>query len=282
MLAYIFPGQGSQFCGMGEDLFDEFPQLTAEADAILNYSIKTLCLTDPAQQLNLTQYTQPALYIVNALSYLKKIRATQRKPDFVAGHSLGEYSALYAAEIIDFASGLKLVKRRGELMQQTTGGSMAAIIGLSADNLQAMLQQHSLANITIANYNSYTQLVISGQKQAIQQIQNLFVNHSLATCIPLNVSGAFHSPYMLNAQQESTEYLNNFTFTMPTMPVIANLNALPYHPAVTQTNLAKQITHPVQWTKTIEFLLAQREIVFEEIGPGKVLTGLVQRIKNKK
>src|SRR5205823_13876450 len=126
MLAYIFPGQGSQTRGMGGNLFDDFPELTAQADAILGYSIKKLCLEDPNQELNQTQFTQPALFVVNALTFLKK----NQKPDYVAGHSLGEYNALFAAEVFDFATGLNLVKKRGELMSEAKNGGMAAVIGL--------------------------------------------------------------------------------------------------------------------------------------------------------
>ena len=130
MLAYVFPGQGSQVVGMGKDLFDEFKEYVDAADEILGYSIKELCLEDPNGVLGLTQYTQPALYVVNALTYLKEVKTTGVKPDFVAGHSLGEYDALFAAGVFDFATGLKLVQKRGELMSQAKGGGMAAVLGL--------------------------------------------------------------------------------------------------------------------------------------------------------
>lgn len=280
MLAFLFPGQGSQIRGMGDQLFDEFPDLVRLADEILGYSIKTLCLEDPELQLSQTQYTQPALYVVNALSYLKKIQQTQQKPDFVAGHSLGEYNALFAADVFNFATGLTLVKKRGELMSEATGGSMAAIIGLHEHVINEILQQNHLTNITIANYNSYTQFVISGPKIAIEHAQQVFKNVDAASFIPLKVSGAFHSPYMLSAQQRYTEFLSNFAFAVPTIPVIANVNTTAYHPLVTQTNLAMQITYPVKWTASIEYLLAQQNTIFEEIGPGNVLQGLIRRIKN--
>jgi malonyl CoA-acyl carrier protein transacylase len=275
MLAYLFPGQGSQFCGMGNNLFDEFPDLVAQADDVLGYSIKKLCLEDPAKQLNQTQYTQPAMYTVNALSYYKKLRETKQKPDFVAGHSLGEYNALLAAEIFDFATGLKLVKKRGELMSQATGGGMAAIVDLQESAVKEILQQHHFDNIIIANYNSYTQFVLSGPKNEIERAQSIFKNYF----IPLNVSGAFHSPYMLPAQQEFSKTINQMTFTMPVMPVIANVNAESYHPKITATNLAQQITSPVQWVKTIEYLMTQGDLTFSEVGPGNVLSGLMRHIK---
>ena len=135
MTTYVFPGQGSQNKGMGGTLFDDFSELTVQADAILGYSIKRLCLEDPQIKLSLTQYTQPALYIVNAFSYLKRLREIGKKPNFVAGHSLGEYSALFAAEVFDFPTGLQLVKKRGELMSRASGGAMAAILGLDEEQI---------------------------------------------------------------------------------------------------------------------------------------------------
>ena len=140
MLAYVFPGQGSQVVGMGKDLFDEFKEYVDAADEILGYSIKELCLEDPNGVLGLTQYTQPALYVVNALTYLKEVKTTGVKPDFVAGHSLGEYDALFAAGVFDFATGLKLVQKRGELMSQAKGGGMAAVLGLKEEECVIQMQ----------------------------------------------------------------------------------------------------------------------------------------------
>lgn len=280
MLAYLFPGQGSQTQGMGKDLFDLFPELIRQADEILGYSIVTLCLQNPEQQLHNTLYTQPAIYIINCLSYLKVIQEHKQKPDFVAGHSLGEYSALFAAEIFDFATGLNLVKKRAELMNQANDGSMLAIIGLDIHQVQDALQRHQLLTINIANYNSYQQIVISGLKADIQQAINLFSKISSVKTAILNVSGAFHSIHMQTAQQNYSTYLPSFNFATPTLPVIANVNAQPYHPAVTCDHLTKQLSNTVQWTKTIEYLLNQGVINFTEIGCGNTLTGLVRRISN--
>lgn len=278
MIAFLFPGQGSQMLGMGSQLFDEFPDMVATADHILGYSVKTLCLEDPHKQLNMTEYTQPALYIVNALFYLKKIQ--QQKPDYVAGHSLGEYSALFAAEVFDFATGLKLVKKRGELMSQAKGGGMAAIVGVKLNDIQQILEKNNFSNLTIANFNSYLQYVISGTKQDIDHAQIIFNQLYPNSFIPLKVSGAFHSNLMLSAQQQFADFLNDFNFAMPVIPVLANVNAMPYHPAVIKTNLATQITQSVQWIKIIEYLLKHDDISLEEIGPGTVLSGLVWRMKN--
>ncbi|MDR3478496.1 MAG: ACP S-malonyltransferase [Gammaproteobacteria bacterium] len=280
MLTYIFPGQGSQAKGMGANLFDEFPLLTQQADKILGYSIKTLCLEDPDQHLNHTQYTQPALYCVNAFSYLKKIQSEAVRPDYVSGHSLGEYNALFAAEVFDFTTGLTLVKKRGELMSEAIGGGMAAIIGLKVDLIKQILTEHQLFNINVANHNSHLQNVISGPKKDIDTAQRLFEKMESVMYIPLKVSGAFHSLFMLSAQHQFTQFLNQFRFAIPTIPVLSNLNAKPYHPATLHHNLSNQITHSVQWISIMEYLLQHDDMNIEEVGPGSVLTGLLRRIKN--
>lgn len=279
MTTYLFPGQGSQAKGMGRDLFKQYPDLIAQADAILGYSSEHLCLEDPEQKLNQTQYTQPLLYIVNVLTFLKKHDEDNTKPTYVAGHSLGEYSALFAAGVFDFATGLKIVKKRGELMSQEVGGSMAAIIGLKKTVLQDLLNQNNLDMVTIANHNSHKQVVISGSSLAIKKAQ-LLLEEAGAIIFPLSVSGAFHSPSMKTAQTKFAQYLNDFIFCTPTIPVIANTTATPYQQNIIKNTLIEQITRSVQWTESIEYLLNQGETEFEEIGPGNVLTGLVKRIRN--
>lgn len=279
MFAYLFPGQGSQSVGMCAELFEKFPDITAKADAILGYSIQSLCLGEMSSALNQTQYTQPALFTVNALSYFNRLQEKAIKPTYVAGHSLGEYNALLAAEVFDFESGLKMVQKRGELMSQMTGGAMAAIIGLHADAINEIFQKHHLKNVSIANYNSHTQIVITGKKEEVHQAQVLCEQYNAAMVIPLTVSGAFHSPFMQTAQEQFALFIKNFEFSAPKIPVIANVTARPYqHDDIRQT-IAEQITASVRWTETIEYLQAQGVTDFEEIGPGKVLAGLVRRIK---
>ncbi len=280
MITFLFPGQGAQAKGMGATLFDEFADYTRIADEILGYSIKQLCLEDPKQQLNSTQFTQPALFVVSALSFMKKIR-NGIKPDYVAGHSLGEYNALFAADVVDFATGLQLVQKRGALMSLAEGGGMAAIVGVQADKIEEFLKQNALDTITIANYNSYLQSVITGPKTDILHAQERFQQSKIGSFIPLKVSGAFHSSYMQQAQIEFTEYLKKFTFRIPTTPVIANVNASMYHPAVTLENLTKQMTSSVLWTKTIEILASKGSMQFEEVGQGSILSGLLLKIQNK-
>lgn len=281
MAVYVFPGQGSQRKGMGADLFSHFPERVAEADSILGYSIQTLCVEDPLNQLNETQYTQPALYVVNALSYFKNQQEMGKKPDYVAGHSLGEFNALLAANVFDFATGLRLVQKRGELMSQAQGGSMAAIIGLEKEQVMAVLEAKAISDVVMANHNSYTQVVISGPKNSIPVAQSALKEEG-AKVIPLTVSGAFHSPLMKQASTAFTELLSRVVLNNPSLPVIANVSAKPYVAGQVLNTLAKQITSAVRWCETITFLLEKGEDIFEEIGPGTVLTNLITHIRKRK
>ena len=280
MTTYVFPGQGSQVVGMGVDLFDQFEELVKTADKILGYSIESLCLEDPLQQLGQTQYTQPALFVVNALSYFNKVQTMNEKPKFLAGHSLGEYNALLAAEVFDFATGLTLVKKRGELMNGADSGAMAAVVGLQPDVIQQILRDNHLQQVAIANFNTYNQLIISGEKNEVAQATLLFQQAGAKMAKMLNVSGAFHSPLMQPAQAEFANFLQPFYFSAPKIPVIANVTGMPYLSEAIRANLSMQIASPVRWTESIEYLLAQGETDFEEIGPGNVLNGMIRRIKN--
>jgi malonyl CoA-acyl carrier protein transacylase len=278
MTSYMFPGQGSQIKGMGEDLFDKYPELTRQASDILGYSIKQLCLEDKQRQLNLTQFTQPALYVVNALSYINKLEETGNKPDFVAGHSLGEYNALLASEAITFEGGLMLVKKRGELMSQAPKGAMAAVIGFSEEQVVEVLRRYKLETIDIANVNSPIQTVLSGIESDISRAEEVFEDTE-ASFVPLNTSGAFHSRYMAYAREEFAEYLKNFDFAAPKIPVIANVTAKPYIHGELPERLAEQITGTVKWTRSMQYLLDQGETEFEELGVEGVLTKLITLIR---
>ena len=282
MITFVFPGQGSQHNGMGGTLFDEFEKLTAKADEILGYSIKKLCLEDPNGQLSETQYTQPALYIVNALNYLKKVKDIGKTPDYVAGHSLGEYNALFAADAFYFETGLKMVIKRGELMSHATGGGMAAVIGLNEEQIADVLRQNNLQNIDIANYNTPSQIVISGLKTDIDFAKSIFEGiKDVKMFIPLKTSGAFHSRYMKEAKREFEVFLKMFEFSELSIPVISNVHARPYKQSDIKQNLIGQITHSVKWMNSIRYLMGLGEMEFIEIGPGKVLTGLIQQIKKE-
>ncbi len=275
---YVFPGQGSQSVGMGGELFDQFPELVKQADEVLGCSIKSLCLDDPEKRLNQTDYTQPALYIVNALSYLSKTEKTDLRPGFVAGHSLGEYNALFAAGVFDFITGVKLVRKRGQIMDRVVGGGMAAVIGMQSDKIKQVLKNASIESIDIANYNSPKQTVISGQKEDIDAVKAAFEDAGTRLFIPLKVSGAFHSRYMQEAQNEFTDFLKSFEFQPAIIPVIANYTAMPYKNDEIMNNMIQQISNPVRWVESIQYLKQQPEPEFEEIGPGKVLTKLISQI----
>ena len=277
MTTFVFPGQGSQFRGMGKTLFARFPELTAAADAILGYSIEELCSSDPGGRLDQTQYTQPALYVVNAFAYLCKVAERGRPPDFLAGHSLGEYSALFASGAMDFETGLRLVQRRGQLMSEAGAGAMAAIIGIDEEKLKAAMAAHHLCDVDIANYNAPAQLVVSGLHVHLERARTAF-EAAGATYVPLNVSAAFHSRYMRAAGDKFGEFLGNVQFSELRVPVISNVHARPYAKSAIPQTLQAQISQPVRWTHSIEFLIEQGETEFVEIGPGDVLTKLAQKI----
>lgn len=280
MKTYLFPGQGSQYKGMGAALFNDFPEITQTADSILGFSIKELCTDDPRRELHQTRYTQPALYVVNALSYRRKQQETGEIPDFVAGHSLGEYNALESAGVIRFEDGLKLVKKRGELMSQAPKGAMAAILGSTEKAIRDILEKNALTCIDIANVNSPSQTILSGLEQDINKAQYCFENEQIKF-IPINTSGAFHSRYMAPAQLEFEQYLKAFSFSEPKITVISNVHALPYHQHEISDNLARQITHSVRWSESMQYLIRQGDMDFEELGPGNVLTKLITAIKEQ-
>lgn len=278
MKVFAFPGQGSQKKGMGAELFDRFPEIIAKADSILGYGIRDLCLSDAENRLNQTQYTQPALYVVNALCHLDRTGRGEA-PDFVAGHSLGEYNALLAAGVFDFETGLRLVQKRGELMSRAQGGGMAAVIGLEPSRVEAALRESGLTGVSVANYNSPAQTVISGPAEQIARAQTFFEDAKARLFIRLKVSGAFHSPHMADAAHEFAGCLAGVQFSEPKIPVLSNAEARPYSLDRARELLAAQITRPVRWTETVGWLLARGVTEFQEVGPGTVLTGLIRNIR---
>ncbi len=265
---------------MGGALFDEFHELTAKAYEILGYSIKTLCLEDPNRQLGQTQFTQPALYVVNALTFLEKQREDLKPPDYLAGHSLGEYNALFAAGAFDFEIGLRLVQKRGALMNKAPKGTMAAILNCSEEKIREILKSNHLETIDVANYNAPSQIVIAGLQEDIQRAGPLF-QAANAVFIPLKVSAAFHSRQMQGPMKDFATFLDNFTFAAPKIPVISNVHARPYQPHQVATNLKEQIVSSVKWTESIRYLMGQGITDFEELGPGDVLTKLIRKIQTE-
>lgn len=278
--AFIFPGQGSQSKGMGKDLFEEFDALTQKADQVLGYSIKRLCLEDPGDQLVQTQYAQVAIFFINALHYYKKI-ASGEKPDFVAGHSLGEFNALLAAGAFDFETGLKLVQQRGLIMAKATGGGMAAIIGMDEEQIHAVISTNQLEDLDIANLNSPHQIVISGPNVQVTMARPYFEKAGAQLFIPLKVSGAFHSRSMKDSAVEFSNYMSQYQFNKLEIPVISNVSARPYLENSVKDNLTLQIDNPVKWTESVRYLMGKNVTEFIEIGEGNVLKGLVNKIKKE-
>lgn len=282
MTAFVFPGQGSQKRGMGQELFElkEYCVVEKEVDGLVGYSMRQLCVEDQNNQLKDTRYTQPSLYVVNSLHLFKAVIDGSR-PTHVAGHSLGEYNALLAAGVFDFMTGLQLVKRRGELMAQARDGGMGAVIGLDRDRIAAVVRDSGLGGIDVANFNSPSQTVISGPVDEIARAGQLFEQAGARAYMPLQVSAAFHSRYMREYADQFAEFLRPFSFAPPRMPVISNVTAQPY-PADSESIkalLVRQITQSVEWTRSIRYLLAQGVNDIREIGPGNVLTRLVQQIQ---
>lgn len=288
MLALIFSGQGSQKRGMGQDLFDESPQyakVEREVDAILGYSLRELCVKDVDNRLNETQFTQPCLYVVNALLFYKAVSEGAR-PDYVAGHSLGEYNALLAAGVFDFLTGLRVVKKRGELMSRAKNGGMAAVIGLERSLVADVIKNNGLASIDVANFNSPLQMVVSGPNEDIRRAGPIFEKSGARLYMPLQVSAAFHSRYMTDAAKTFADFLAPLSFYSPKIPVIANVTARPYPTDKVSESikllLAEQIMRSVRWAESIRFLMAQGITQFREIGPGNVLTQMVKEIQQEK
>ncbi|WP_437675001.1 ACP S-malonyltransferase [Sorangium sp. So ce131] len=274
---YLFPGQGSQARGMGAELFEEFPELTATADRVLGYSIARLCREDPERQLDQTQFTQPALFVVNAL-LLARRRKSGERPAFVAGHSLGEYNALLAADAFDFETGLRLVQERAALMARAKDGGMAAVLGLDEATVGKVLADNRLDEIALANYNGARQFILAGPRESVLRAQPLFLGAGALAYVPLRVSGAFHSRYMEPARREFEGFLAGFKFRPLAVPVIANVSGKPYEPDQIARMLAEQLTKPVRWDWTLEFLLRQGDLEIEEVGPGNVLTKLLAKV----
>ena len=268
--AWVFPGQGAQTVGMGTDLADVSAARLAEASEILGKSVLEICQDEAL--LNDTRYTQPCLYVVEcALADL--LLEKGQKPDLVAGHSLGEYSALYVAGVFDFVAGLRLVKRRAELMSEASEGAMAALMGFKRDELDAKIAE--IEGVVLANDNNAGQVVISGTPEAVDAV---IEGVKTKRAVKLNVSGAFHSPLMADASKSFESVLSDISFNDAAIPVMSNVDPSPETSAVAlKERLTQQMTGSVRWREISLNLPEQGIESVVEVGPGKVLTGLIKR-----
>ncbi|MET7501155.1 ACP S-malonyltransferase [Streptomyces microflavus] len=280
MRCYVFPGQGTQKKGMGRNLFGRFPDLPRRADRVLGYPIEELCLENPERRLSETVYAQPAIYVVNALHW-SAAQEDLPPADFFAGHSLGEYSALFAAGAFDFETGLTLVQRRAELMGQVSGGAMAAVIGVSEQIVEETLKQHDATGVVIANYNAPEQFVLSGSHEELARIKSVFEKvEGVRGFVPVRVSGPFHAPAMAPAAARFRTLLASVDLGELRTPVISNVTGRPFGPDAQEVRalLAEQIAKPVRWTDCIKYLRDAGVSAFTELGESKVLTSLIDRI----
>ncbi|MEP0856184.1 ACP S-malonyltransferase [Trichocoleus sp. DQ-U1] len=271
--AWVFPGQGSQAIGMGVDLLD-LPEAKAkfeQAEQILGWSVPEICQSQE-DKLSRTLYTQPSLYVVESI-LADRMQAGRHQPKLVAGHSLGEYVALYVAGVFDFEAGLRLVKRRAEFMDSASDGMMAALIGFDREQLEQQIQQ--TPDVVLANDNSSAQVVISGTPEAVEAVLSQV---KVKRVVRLNVSGAFHSPLMAEAAAEFQVVLESVPFNSAQVPVLSNVEPVPSVDAdILKERLIRQMTGSVRWREISLQLPVQGISQVVEIGPGKVLTGLIKR-----
>ncbi|NEB55130.1 ACP S-malonyltransferase [Streptomyces griseus] len=280
MRCYVFPGQGTQKKGMGRTLFTRFPDLRRRADRVLGYPIEELCLENPERRLSETVYAQPAIYVVNALHWAA---AQEDLPaaDFFAGHSLGEYSALYAAGAFDFATGLALVRSRAELMSRISGGAMAAIVGVSEQIVEETLERHGANGVVIANHNAPEQFVLAGSREELARLRPVFEKtEGVRGFVPVRVSGPFHAPAMAPAAERFRSVLASVDVGRLRTPVVSNVTGRPFGPDAREVRdlLAEQIARPVRWSDSIRYLRDAGVSDFTELGESKVLTSLIDRI----
>lgn len=280
--AFIFPGQGAQYAGMGKDFYEEFEasrEVYDRAEELLSMNIKELCFTENPL-LSVTRYTQPSM-AVTCLAIWASIKEFGFIPDYYAGLSLGEYPAVIAAGGISFEEGIPLVKIRGELMESAVPegrGGMAAVLGLDTDKIEEALQNVS-GTVVIANYNCPGQIVISGEKEAVEAASEELIKAGAKRVIPLKVSGPFHSPLLKEAGEKLLERLGDLTVHTPTIPYVANVdgNIVSIKDNIRES-LSRQVYSSVRWEDSVRTLLAEGVDLFVEIGPGKTLSGFIKKI----
>jgi [acyl-carrier-protein] S-malonyltransferase len=288
-LAYIFPGQGSQYPGMGKDLFDNFPeaaQLFEELNDALDFSVSQLCFEGSPEDLQLTENTQPAIFSVSAAALRSMEAQGFPQPDFVAGHSLGEYSALFAARSLTASDGARTVRSRGRYMQEAVPvgtGAMAAVIGAALTEIEKACAEAEQGQICApANVNSGSQVVIAGNTEAVDRASELLRSGGAKRVLKLNVSAPFHSALMMPAQERLASDLGGIEFGDLAVPLVTNVDAtIIRRGADARDALVRQVSSPVRWLESMEVLIREGVDTFVEVGPGKVLSGLMRQISRE-
>ena len=282
-IAFLFPGQGSQSVGMGKDLYENYESAKSvfeTADNVLNKSISTICFEGPEEDLKQTVNTQPCIVTMSIAAMKALTSQIGIKPDYVAGHSLGEYCAMYTAGVMSLENTLKAIQKRADLMGATKGGSMAAVLNASEEQLRAGLKEGSkVGYVDVANYNSPAQVVITGDENAVKAASDYMLANGVRRVVPLAVSGAFHSKFMENAGHEFASFISDVELNDASIPVVTNVDAEPTtNSSDFREKMPKQIYSSVHWTQTIEKMVSDGVEIFIEIGPGKVLAGLNKKI----